>query len=306
MNRFKLENTLDVSVISIGADHFGTGVDKKTAERILDMYVDRGGNFIDTANVYGKWVHGAGNASEKFLGEWLKSTKKNVVIATKGAHYTFDAPHIMRLKEKDIRCDLEESLRALNKDCIDFYWLHRDDTSMPIEEILEAMEKLRREGKILLYGASNFCAERLAKAQRYAKENNIIGFSAVSNQHSAATVNRGFNTNPDPTLVIHGEKEEAFHINSGKPLIPYQSTARGYFAKISAGVSVSPDLVRAYDNEKTRETYKKVLALAEKESCSVQAASLIYLTKSPYPTLPITSVRNPDQLKDVFEAMDRI
>lgn len=306
MNRFKLENTLDVSVISIGADHFGTAVDNKIASRILDMYVDHGGNFIDTANVYGKWVQGAGNASEKFLGEWLKSTKKNVVIATKGAHYTFDAPHIMRLKEKDIRSDLEESLRALNKDCIDFYWLHRDDTSMPIEEILETMEKLRREGKILLYGASNFCAERLAKAQRYAKENNIAGFSAVSNQHSAATVNRGFNTNPDPTLVIHGEKEEEFHINSGKPFIPYQSTARGYFAKIDAGVSISPDLVRAYDNEKTRETYKKVLALAEKENCSVQAASLIYLTKSHYPTLPITSVRNPDQLKDVFEAMDKI
>ena len=306
MSRFNLENTLEVSKIAIGADHFGTAIDVKTASYILDMYVDRGGNLIDTANVYGKWVEGAGNASEKFLGEWLKSTKKDVIIATKGAHYTFDAPHIMRLKEKDIRADLEESLRALNKDCIDFYWLHRDDTSMPIEEILETMEKLRHEGKILLYGASNFCAERLAEAQRYAKENNIAGFTAVSNQHSAATVNRGFNTNPDPTLVIHGEKEEEFHINSGKPLIPYQSTARGYFAKISAGVSVSPDLVRAYDNEKTRETYKKVLALAEKENCSVQAASLIYLTKSPYPTLPITSVRNPDQLKDVFEAMERI
>ena len=177
---------------------------------------------------------------------------------------------------------------------------------MPIEEILEAMEKLRREGKILLYGASNFCAERLFLAKEYAIKNGIKGFSAVSNQHSAATVNRGFNTNPDPTLIIHGDTEEEFHIKTNTPLIPYQSTARGYFAKIAAGVSVSPSLTRAYDNEKTRETYKKVLALAEEEGCSVQTASLIYLARSPYPTLPITSVRNPDQLKDVFEAMERI
>jgi aryl-alcohol dehydrogenase-like predicted oxidoreductase len=176
---------------------------------------------------------------------------------------------------------------------------------MPIEEILETMEKLRREGKILLYGASNFCAERLAKAQRYAKENNIIGFSAVSNQHSAATVNKGANTNPDPTLVIHGEREEDFHIKTNTPLIPYQSTARGYFFKITGG-AVSDFLLKAYDNEKTRATYKEILDLAKNESCSVQTASLLYLARSPYPVLPITSVRKTEQLADVFDAMEKI
>ena len=306
MNTFKIDNILEVSKICIGADHFGTSVDNKTATRILDEYVDRGGSFIDTANVYGKWVHGAGNASEKFLGEWLKNSKKQVVIATKGAHYNFDSPTVMRLGKKDIRTDLEESLTALKRDCIDFYWLHRDDVSKPIEEILEAMEDFRREGKILLYGASNFSGERLFQAEKYAREHNIRGFSAVSNQHSAATVNRGFNTNPDTSLVIHGEKEENFHMETGTPLIPYQSTARGYFAKIAAGVSVSPELIRAYDNEKTRETYKEVLTIAEREGVSVQAASLIYLAKAPYPVLPITSVKKIEHLPQLFEAMDRI
>lgn len=306
MTTFKIDNILTVSKICIGADHFGTSVDNKTAVRILDEYVDRGGSFIDTANVYGKWVHGAGNASEKFLGEWLKNAKKQVVIATKGAHYNFDSPTVMRLNKEDIRTDLEESLTALKRDCIDFYWLHRDDTSKPIGEILEAMEDFRREGKILLYGASNFSGERLFQAEKYAREHNIRGFSAVSNQHSAAAVNRGFNTNPDTSLVIHGEKEENFHKETGTPLIPYQSTARGYFAKIAAGVSVSPQLIRAYDNEKTRETYKEVLALAERESVSVQAASLIYLAKAPYPVLPITSVKKIEHLPQLFEAMEKI
>ena len=76
MTTFKIDNILEVSKICIGADHFGTAVDNKIAERILDEYVDRGGSFIDTANVYGKWVKDAGNASEKFLGEWLKNAKK--------------------------------------------------------------------------------------------------------------------------------------------------------------------------------------------------------------------------------------
>ena len=119
-------------------------------------------------------------------------------------------------------------------------------------------------------------------------------------------VNRGFNTNPDTSLVIHGEREEQFHIETGTPLIPYQSTARGYFAKISAGVSVSPELIRAYDNEATQKTYKEVLALAERESCSAQAASLIYLTKAPYPVLPITSVKKIEHLPDLFCAMEKI
>ena len=261
--------------------------------------------FIDTANVYGKWVAGAGNASEKFLGEWLKSRKKNVVIATKGGHYDLTAPPVMRLKESDLRCDLEESLLALGLDCIDFYWLHRDDTSMHIGEILDTLERFKKEGKIRFYGASNFCGERLWQAKEYATEHNITGFSAVSNQHSAATVNKGANTNPDPTLVIHGEREEDFHIKTNTPLIPYQSTARGYFSKITGG-AVSDFLLKAYDNEKTRATYKEILDLTKNESCSVQTASLLYLAKSPYPVLPITSVRKTEQLADVFDAMEKI
>lgn len=305
MSRYKIDNILEVSKICIGADHFGTSIDKDTASRILDMYTDRGGNFIDTANVYGKWVAGAGNASEKFLGEWLKSRKKDVVIATKGGHYDLTAPPVMRLKESDLRCDLEESLLALGLDCIDFYWLHRDDTSMHIGEILDTLERFKKEGKIRFYGASNFCGERLWQAKEYATAHNITGFSAVSNQHSAATVNRGANTNPDPTLVIHGEREEDFHIKTNTPLIPYQSTARGYFSKITGG-AVSDFLLKAYDNEKTRATYTEILDLAKNESCSVQTASLLYLARSPYPVLPITSVRKTEQLADVFDAMEKL
>ena len=303
MNRFKLENRLEVSRISIGADHFGTAIDRDTAFYILDAYTDMGGNFVDTANIYGKWVDGAGNASEKCLGEWLKSRKKDIVIATKGAHYNFDAPHIMRLSKAEIGADLDESLMALNKECVDLYWLHRDDTSREIGEILEALEDFKRDGKIFLYGASNFTAKRLFEAREYAIKHGITGFSAVSNQHSAATLNRGCNTNPDPTLVIHGENEERFHIETGTPLIPYQSTARGYFAKMSAGVSVSPQLIKAYDNEETRVTYKKVLELAEAKSCSVQAASLLYLMNAPYPILPITSVRNAKMLEEIRDLL---
>lgn len=302
----KLRGEIPLSPIAIGADHFGTAIDDATASRILDEYTDRGGNLIDTANVYGRWISLAGNASEKFLGRWLKRSRKNVVIATKGAHYDLGSPTVMRLSEAEIRSDLDESRAALELDCIDLYWLHRDDPAREIGEILETMEALVKEGKIRFYGASNFTAARLREAKAYSEAHGLTGFSAVSNQHSVARVNRGDNTNPDPTLVIHGEAEEAFHRETGMLLIPYQSTARGYFAKLASGAAIPPALCRAYDNEENRRLFRALQERAEILGCSVQAAALLALTESPYPVIPITSVRTPEQLPDVLDAMERL
>ena len=294
---------LALSPVALGADHFGTAVEDETAARILDAFADRGGRLIDTANVYGKWVPGAGNASERFLGRWLKSRRKDVVIATKGAHYDLGSPTIMRLSAAEIRTDLDESRAALGLDCLDLYWLHRDDLARPIGEILETMEALVKEGAIRFYGASNFSAARLREAKAYADAHGLTGFSAVSNQHSVARVNAGGNTNPDPSLVIHREAEEAFHRETGTLLIPYQSTARGYFAKLAAGAAVPEGLSRAYDNEENRRMLGALREKAETLGCSVQTAALIALTECPYPVIPITSVSRAEQLSDVFDAM---
>ena len=147
---------LSVSPMCLGTANFGLQTDKQTAFQLLDALCEVGGNFLDTANVYCKWVPGKGNCSERIIGEWLRERKpRDMVVATKGGHYSFLRPWVSRVTEKAVRADLEESLRTLSKDCIDFYWLHRDNEALSPEEISDFMERLVQEGKIRWWGISS-------------------------------------------------------------------------------------------------------------------------------------------------------
>jgi len=295
---------LTVSTVALGADGFGSWTRPELAERLLDAYVDFGGNLIDTANVYGRWA--GGNLSEQFLGDWMRRTGKRPIIATKGGHYDLKDPSTPRLGAADIRRDLEESLRTLGLETLDLYWLHRDDPSRPVGEILETMEIFVREGKIRYYGASNYRAERLAEAHVYARVHGLSGFMAASNQHSLARINPGRNLNPDPTLVICDKADLDYHRITGLPLMPYQSTARGYFGKLAQNAPISGAMQAAYGNDHNRAVFETLRARAEEEGCSVQTMALVALTEENFPVVPITSVRREDHLQDIFDAMRRI
>lgn len=272
---------------------------------LMDRFVQAGGNFIDTASVYGKWAPWFTNFSEQRVGRWLRSRGGHLVVATKGGHYNLSDPaRTPRVNEAAVRTDLEDSLRALGVECIDFYWLHRDDPARPVGEILELMETLRREGKIRWYGASNYTAARLWEARSYAELHGLTGFSAVSDQWSLASVNPGANNNPDPTLALAGEAELEFHTRTGTPCIPYQSTARGWFAKTAAGERVAPDVTRAFDNAANRAVLAGLQKLSHESGVSVQALALTELTHRPFPVLPITSASNDAQMDTLLEALN--
>ena len=290
---------LSVSAVALGAASFGAEISEAEAFSILDAFVAAGGNFIDTARLY------AGGESERVLGKWLKRGGR-AVVATKGAHYDLRTPTVMRLGADEIRADLEESLRTLCVDCIDFYFLHRDDPRRPVGEILETMETFVREGKIRYYGASNYTAARLREAKRYAESHGITGFSAVSNQHSFARVNQGHNTNPDPTITVTGEEELAFHKESKIPLVPFQATARGYFAKKAVGAEIAPSLSAAYDSEENDHRFGQLLTFSRDRNCSVQTASLVLMTREDFSVFPITSVRELSQMEDVARALQML
>lgn len=319
----KLQNTeLTLSNLCLGTANFGDRLTKEESFALLDMFVRQGGNFIDTANIYCRWIPGLENCGERIIGEWLKSrgAYRNVVVATKGAHYLFDDDkRTSRVNETEIRKDLEDSLRTLGLDQIDFYWLHRDDRTRPIEEIMDTMEKLRTEGKIRYYGFSNYRTDRLRQAHEYGKRNGLIGPSAVSNQWSLASVNPGGNTNQDPTLVLFSEEEYQWHKVTGVPAIPYTSTALGFFEKLKkAGVKVQdgillsrgnieeiPASIRtAYWNEENLKTYERLLTLQKETGHSLQALSVAYFLAQPFQVIPIGSARNSQQLSGYLEAGD--
>jgi aryl-alcohol dehydrogenase-like predicted oxidoreductase len=156
---------LRLAPLALGGNVFGWTADEATSFSILDAFVDGGFNFIDTADVYSRWVPGhSGGESETVIGRWLAAGGKRdrVLIATK-VGMDLGGDHI-GLSRRWIRQAVEDSLRRLQTDHIDLYQAHTDDAGTPLEETLAAFAELITEGKVRAIGASNYTAPRLAEA----------------------------------------------------------------------------------------------------------------------------------------------
>ena len=327
MKYIQLNNTdLNVSRICLGTAGFGDKLDQEKSFKVLDTFVQAGGNFIDTANVYCKWLEGHGNCSEQIIGKWLKDrgTQGKVIVTTKGAHYSFEDQGRSRVNREDIRTDLDESCRTLGTDVIDFYWLHRDDPKKPAEEIVDILEELQKEGRIRYFGFSNYRTKRLKEIQKCLEERNHPGITAVSNQWSLAGINPGGNTNPDPTLVEFSREEYKWHCETKTASIPFSSTAMGFFSKLqkmgvlytekvdtfwmrnmeSQIADLSESIKKSYWNATNLRTYQKLLKLQKETGHSLQSLSLAYFFHQPFQTVPVTGVSNLNQLKDALAACD--
>ena len=166
MSRRKLGRTgFEVAPLAFGGNVFGWTADEATSFRLLDAFVDAGGNLIDTANSYSRWAPGhVGGESETVIGRWIarRGRHDDVVIATK-------VGSDMGLGDKCLRRDYiiqaaDESLRRLQVEAIDLYQSHWDDEKTPFEETLDAYARLIEQGKVRAIGASNLTPERLAQA----------------------------------------------------------------------------------------------------------------------------------------------
>ena len=298
MRRITIQKTdLSVSPLCLGADKFGSGTTEEAAYRILDVYRDMGGNFIDTAAVYGRWLPHGENVSEQILGRWLRDRGlgREMIIATKGGHYPLSDPTISRITKKDIASDIEDSLKALGLDALDFYWLHRDDPKKPIGEIIDMMEEFRRAGLIRFYGASNYTAARLTEAADYAKEKGVPGFSAVSNKWSPIKENPGVMP-ADPTLVHSEDADLEVFRRIGMSFIPYNATAKGYFEKRYRG-ELTPALTALYQNKENDALYEELKQTRDRTLCPMQTLLLEKMMVGyGMGIIPITSVSRAEQL----------
>src|SRR5689334_14411081 len=158
---------LRVSALCLGGNTFGWTTDQPASEAVLDAFVEAGGNFIDTADVYSRWAPGnAGGESEQTLGAWLGARKRRaeLVIATKVCGPMGSGPNDKGLSRAHIMAAIEASLRRLGTDYIDLYQAHWDDAETPLDETLRAFDDLVRQGKVRYVGASNYSAWRLTRA----------------------------------------------------------------------------------------------------------------------------------------------
>jgi aryl-alcohol dehydrogenase-like predicted oxidoreductase len=166
MNKVKLKGTdLEVSRLCFGTMTFGKPVNQATATRMVDMCLDKRIDFVDTANLYQTGL------AETMLGEAMRGKRDKLIVATKVRGKMGDGPDQSGLSKRAIFRAVEDSLKRLQTDYLDLYYLHQPDYAVPMEETLNAMEELVKQGKIRYSGTSNYSGWQVCEALWIAKEN---------------------------------------------------------------------------------------------------------------------------------------
>jgi aryl-alcohol dehydrogenase-like predicted oxidoreductase len=227
MEKIILPNGLNVSEVALGAMMFGTTTPKDEAYRTLDLFVERGGNFIDTSNNYAHWA-GTGDESETLLGEWLRDrgNRDSLVIATKVG---FDRHgEGQGLRREQIEYWVDESLRKLGTDYIDLYYAHTDDPNTPIEETMEAFDRLVKKGKVRTLGASNYDSWRLAEANMIAENNGWTPYSAMQQRFTYLNARAGYAPKYTFNEIVNRERLR-FLVDKNMPLVAYSCLCKGAY-----------------------------------------------------------------------------
>ncbi|MFC5908152.1 aldo/keto reductase [Streptacidiphilus monticola] len=286
---------LQVFPLSLGGNVFGWTADEAASFAVLDAYLAGGGNFVDTADVYSAWAPGhTGGESEGVLGAWLASRKPaDFVVATKvGAH-----PQFKGLKAETIRAGAEASLKRLGVETIDLYYTHFDDESVPVEEIVTALDELVRAGKVRQVAASNISPERLRASLEFARREGLAEYVALQPHYNL--VSRDTYEGELADVVAH----------FGLSAVPYYGLAAGFLTgKYRPGATV--DSVRAGGAGKYLESERgpKVLEALDKVAAAhdaqVASVALAWLRAQPTVAAPIASARTPEQLPALLASVE--
>lgn len=287
-----------VSPLCLGGNVFGWSADADTSFAILDAFVEAGGNFVDSADVYSAWVPGnSGGESESILGRWLSAdgNRDRVVVATKVG---WEAEgHPSGLGRDQIRRGIEASLERLQTDRIDLYFAHKDDPTTPLEETVAAFDELVNEGLVGTLGASNYEADRLSEALEISEREGFARFEVLQ---------------PHYSLMERSEYEGALQqvaVDAGIGVTPYFSLARGFLTgKYRPGeptpMSVRADgVVRQYLNDRGFDVLRALDRAAEEHDASQAQVAIAWLAAQPGVVAPIASATSVEHVADLAGAM---
>jgi aryl-alcohol dehydrogenase-like predicted oxidoreductase len=288
-----------VTSLCLGTMTFGKETEEDVAGAILDHYVEGGGNFIDTADVYQQ------GTSEEFIGRWLARTgqRSELVVATK-VRFPMGAPNRAGLSRRWIMQAVDDSLRRLQIDCIDLYQAHCWDPATPLDETLSAFDDLVRAGKVRYVGISNFSGWQLARAALLAE---------VSGWASIVTLQPQYNL-----LAREIEWELVpLCLDTGIGMLPWSPLGGGWLTgKYSASerptgatrLGEEPGRgVEAYDRrniDRTWDVLAAVESIADRHGASMAQVALSWVTNQPGVSSSILGVRTVEQLKDNLGAAD--
>lgn len=300
MKKVQLKGTdLAVSRLGLGTANYGTSLSREEAFEQLDRYTEAG-NLIDTARVYGDWVPGEVARSEKVIGEWLASRGKrdSLVISTKGAHPPIGNMGQSRVTPGEIVSDLEGSLKSLQTDHVDLYFLHRDHKDQPVEALMDCLEGQRRAGKIRYYGCSNWSLPRIIAANAYAADMGYSGF--VCNQLLWSLAQPDTDKLSDKTLVYMDAMTLAHHRETGLNAFAYTAQAKGYFTSLDKGLELKPGVKSVYDTPENQRRSAALRALSNESGLPVTTLTLLYFAAQPFAAVPLASFSKQAQLQEAL------
>ena len=300
MKNVQLGNTdLEIKPIFFGGNVFGWTLNEEESFRILDGFLDRGFNAIDTANNYSYWVDGnVGTESERIIGNWIKSrgVRDQIVLATKvgGRNMIQDKPNTTKAH---ILKEVEESLIRLQTDYIDLYQTHYDDINTPVEETLSAYNQLIKEGKVRYIGASNFSSERLIESLDKSELYNLPQYKTLQ---------------PEYNLYDRQHFEEFLQPVAEKynlAVIPYYSLASGF---LSGKYKTEEDLqqslrgqgIKKYLNERGFKILDALQTISTRYNISYSAVALAWLMDQKTVVVPIASATKEQHLDAFVEAVN--
>jgi aryl-alcohol dehydrogenase-like predicted oxidoreductase len=294
---------LKSSVLCLGTGEYGSELSEANSEALLNCYLEGGGNFLDTAEVYAEWIPGGSHRSEEFLGKWLRRRKKrdDLILSTKGAHPRISSKHIPRMSRQEVESDLNSSLERLGVDFVDIYWLHRDDVNKPVEDILMMLDDFRKAGKFKYAGFSNWTQTRAEAARIAAAKLNVQGFIASQNHWSLAEADA---SKGDPTIAYIDSSFIEWHVKHGVAAFAYTSQGKGYFRRLGRGnIAQAPEAVRAVYHHRTNERrFERVKALQSETGHSVGQIVLGYLLGHPFAVFPMIGPKKVEDLQESLRA----
>ncbi len=290
-----------VSALCLGCMTFGRETDQTESHRILDRFLDAGGNFIDTANVYGK------GASESIVGDWLaKQNRYDIVLATKVRFPMGSGVNDTGAGRKHIMHHLDESLRRLKTDHIDLYQLHCWDRGSDLEETLRTLDDLVRAGKVRYIGASNYVGWQLQRALELQRSAGWERFVSLQPQYNLLC------RTTEWELVPIAEQQ-------GLGLLPWSPLRGGWLTgKYRRGMEGPPEGTRAdrdethggfnawslLDRDHTWNVLDAVGEVAAETGGTHAQVALRWLLDRPAGTAPIVGVRTEHHLEQALGALE--
>lgn len=288
--------------MALGSGAFSPDLSPEAIDRFYDLFRQAGGSCFDTAHCYSFWLPAGAGCAERALGACIHrhGDRKNVCVITKGGHPAVD-PGYPRpdfyLAPEVLASDIADSLERLATETLDLFLLHRDDTRMPVGEIIDDLNTHIVAGRVRAIGASNWSIERIAAANAYAQARGLCGFVVSQPQFSLACPSAPRPT-ADPAMRYLDDADLAWHAQTGLPVVCYSPTANGYFA---SGGQRGRD---AYENPTSRARLARAQQLADKLGATAHQIALAYLLGQDFPAIPILGTGNPTHLSAALQAAE--